>query len=183
MNPADHHRTAGSNDDSELDEHEWERWRRTKELVEKEEGQAEWRKIQAAAKNYDDKSIDRFTREFLITEDFTNARCQKYKKVHQVTDTQRLSKLEMIQWHRVWNQCLTLMYHAGEHVEARRRDWHAQKDLERFIRKVENSEAIDKSIQTPTHYNRHLAQPRFVNLGAQNHGAWLWHNEFYPHRS
>ena len=65
VNPADHHRTAGSstvNDDSELDEHEWERWRRTKELVEKEEGQAEWRKIQAVAKNYDDKSVDRFTR-------------------------------------------------------------------------------------------------------------------------
>ena len=179
-----HRHDAGSstvNDDTDLDDEEWARWQRIKAAVIEEPSQHFWRRRLEKARDFRNKEVDIHTRTIVVNEDFTNSRIRRYKETHQVEDTHHVTEEEIACWNRQFNRSLRFIYDAGWHVSLKRKERDEMEYTENLVTRLSFFEVHDKIVQTPLTFDPNLGRNQFVTARPHEHGAYEFHNDFYPH--
>lgn len=123
-------------------------------------------------------NFDPKTKEFIETEDMSESRRLRFKELMAVSTTRDFSDRQIRQWIWYMNKYMILMSELNYKFKNREVEEVKKSQAQKYL----DGDLKDRQSQTPTHYDRTASPARYVQLPWNQHGAWLYSDDFYPHR-
>ena len=144
----------------------------------KEEKQKRLRKLKELMESPEETNFDPKTKEFIETEDMSESRRLRFKELMAVSTTRDFSDRQIRQWIWYMNKYMILMSELNYKFKNREVEEVKKSQAQKYL----DGDLKDRQSQTPTHYDRTASPARYVQLPWNQHGAWLYSDDFYPHR-
>ena len=161
------------NSESELEDEEWQRWTKLKQIVMHERHQAPYRQLLAELED-NDSPLDRQTRLILTSEGYTTQRWRKFSQLLKAQNTTNFTDEQVKQWHRMWNDNLCFLADVNRKITMQRNRILQLERKDQLRAQHQEGDLKDRMCQTPNTFITGT-RPRLLPTGS--HGAWEFVND------
>ena len=161
------------NSDSELEDEEYNRWKRLLKEVEDEPSSSAWRKLLRDL-NDENSALDDQTRLILTTEGYTTQRWRKFRELLKTDRTQGFSDDQVRQWHRMWNDNICFLADCNQRIVRQRARIESLERINRLQFLNEKGEIKDKMVQTKLSFDGETTLPTRTATVLPDHACGAW---------
>ena len=161
------------NSDSELEDEEYNRWKKLLKEVEDEPSSSAWRKLLRDL-NDENSALDSQTRLILTTEGYTTQRWRKFRELLKTARTQSFSDDQVRQWHRMWNDNICFLADCNQRIVRQRARIESLEQINRLQFLNEKGEIKDKMVQTKLSFDQDTTLPTRTANVLPDHACGAW---------